>query len=133
MHWKIPHSGTAIASVIRKEAFSKIKENTMATQAAKNTSSKANTSKEQGHPVTDQLKESLHQSVDKLADNASIAEENIRRTATSSAANMSERKRLAEQKWQASKLRNYAIENPVATAGIAFAAGVLVTSLFRKK
>lgn len=105
----------------------------MATQTAKNTSTKTNTSKEQGHPVTDQLKETLHQSVDKLADNASVAEENIRRTATSSAENMSERKRLAEQKWQASSVRNYAIENPLATAGLAFAAGVLVTSLFRKK
>ena len=46
---------------------------------------------------------------------------------------MSERKRLAEQKWQASSVRNYAVENPVATAGLAFAAGMLVTSLFRKK
>jgi ElaB/YqjD/DUF883 family membrane-anchored ribosome-binding protein len=46
---------------------------------------------------------------------------------------MAERKRLAEQKWQASKVRNYAIENPLATAGIAFAAGMLVTSLLRKK
>jgi ElaB/YqjD/DUF883 family membrane-anchored ribosome-binding protein len=127
------HNGTAIALVIGKDAFSKIKENTMATQTAKNTSAKANTSNEQGHPVTDQLKESLHQSVDKLADNASVAEENIRRTATSSAENMSERKRLAEQKWQASSVRNYAVENPVATAGLAFAAGMLVTSLFRKK
>ena len=105
----------------------------MATQAAKNTSTKTNTAKEQGHPVTDQLKESLHQFVDKLADNASVAEENIRRTATSSVENMSERKRLAEQKWQASSVRNYAVENPVATAGLAFAAGMLVTSLFRKK
>ena len=88
---------------------------------------------EPSHPVTDQLKDSLHASVDKLADSAGIAEENIRRTATSSAENMSARKRLAQQKWQASKVRRYAIENPVATAGIAFAAGMLVTSLLRKK
>lgn len=106
---------------------------TAKTTTAKNTSANGKATSEPSHPVTDQLKESLHESVDKLADNASVAEENIRRTATASAENMSERKRLAEQKWQSSKLRNYAIENPVATAGLAFAAGVLVTSLFRKK
>ena len=109
----------------------------MATQAsAKPQTVKSNSSNsvaETSHPVTDQLKESLHASVDKLADSAGIAEENIRRTASSSAENMSARKRLAQQKWQASKVRKYAIENPVAAAGIAFAAGMLVTSLLRKK
>ena len=109
----------------------------MATQAsAKSQKVKRNGTNgvaEPSHPVTDQLKDSLHASVDKLADSAGIAEENIRRTATSSAENMSARKRLAQQKWQASKVRRYAIENPVATAGIAFAAGMLVTSLLRKK
>ncbi|GFD67845.1 hypothetical protein KUL156_04580 [Alteromonas sp. KUL156] len=109
----------------------------MATQAsAKSQSVKSTTANgvtEPSHPVTDQLKDSLHASVDKLADSAGIAEENIRKTASSSAESMAERKRLAEQKWQASKVRNYAIENPLATAGIAFAAGMLVTSLLRKK
>ncbi|MCG7638439.1 DUF883 domain-containing protein [Alteromonas sp. CNT1-28] len=109
----------------------------MATQAsAKSQTVKRNGTNnvaEPSHPVTDQLKDSLHASVDKLADSAGIAEENIRRTATASAENMSARKRLAQQKWQASKVRRYAIENPVATAGIAFAAGMLVTSLLRKK
>ena len=109
----------------------------MATQAsAKPQTVKSNSSNgvaEPSHPVTDQLKESLHASVDKLADSAGIAEENLRRTASSSAENMSARKRLAQQKWQASKVRKYAIENPVAAAGIAFAAGMLVTSLLRKK
>jgi ElaB/YqjD/DUF883 family membrane-anchored ribosome-binding protein len=79
------------------------------------------------------LKETLHSSVDKLANSAGVAEENIRSTATKSADNMSERRKLAEQKWEASKIRKYAIENPVATAGMAFAAGMLVSSLFRKK
>lgn len=109
----------------------------MATQASAKSqtvkSTTANGVTEPSHPVTDQLKDSLHASVDKLADSAGIAEENIRKTASSSAESMSERKRLAEQKWQASKVRNYVIENPLATAGIAFAAGMLVTSLLRKK
>lgn len=109
----------------------------MATQtSSKNQSTKTNSANgvnHPSHPVTDQLKASLHASVDKLADSAGIAERNIRESASSSAQNMSARKRLAEQKWQASKVRKYAIENPVATAGIAFAAGMLVTSLLRKK
>lgn len=109
----------------------------MATQASAKPqtvkTSSTNGVAEPSHPVTDQLKDTLHASVDKLADSASVAEENIRRTASSSAENMSERKRLAEQKWQASKVRKFAIENPVQTAGIAFAAGMLVTSLIRKK
>ena len=98
-----------------------------------NGAAQTNGIKEPAHPVTDSLQATLHASVDKLADSAGIAEENIRKTAASSAENMSARKRLAEKKWHASKVRAYAIENPVATAGIAFAAGMLVTSLLRKK
>lgn len=109
----------------------------MATQASAKTqtvkTNRSNGVAEPSHPVTDQLKDSLHASVDKLADSAGVAEENIRRTASSSAENMSARKRLAQQKWEASKVRQYAIENPLATAGMAFAAGMLVTSLLRKK
>nr|WP_156824162.1 DUF883 domain-containing protein [Salinimonas chungwhensis] len=83
--------------------------------------------------MTDKIQDSLHSSVDKLANSAGRAEENLRATASDSAENMAARKRLAEKKWQASGVRKYAIENPVATAGIAFAAGMLVTSLLRNK
>lgn len=103
------------------------------TQRTTQSATKTNGVTEPSHPVTDQLKETLHSSVDKLADSAGIAEENIRSGASKSAENMSERRKLAEQKWQASKVRKYAIENPVATAGMAFAAGLLVSSLLRKK
>ena len=64
----------------------------MATQASAKTQTvktkRSNGVAEPSHPVTDQLKDSLHASVDKLADSAGIAEENIRRTASSSAENM---------------------------------------------
>lgn len=88
---------------------------------------------ESGHPVTDKVQDTLHQSVDKLAGSAGRAEENLRNTASESAENMAARKRQAEQKWQASAVRRYAVENPVATAGIAFAAGMVLTSLLRGK
>lgn len=108
----------------------------MATQSSSNSQAKksngAKPASEPSHPMTDQMKASLHASIDKLADTAGVAEENIRQTATSSAQNMAARKKLAEQKWQESKLRAFAVENPVTTAGIAFAAGMLITSLLRK-
>jgi len=105
---------------------------TSSTKASSKTKG-ANGQTEPAHPVTDQLKETLHSSVDKLADSAAVAEDNIRQSASRSADSMSTRKRLAEQKWHTSQMRKYAVENPLATAGIAFAAGMLLTSLFRKK
>ncbi|NMH61226.1 DUF883 domain-containing protein [Alteromonas ponticola] len=94
---------------------------------------RANSVSDSTHPVTDKLQESLHSSVDKLAGSARRAEENIRQSAHDSAENWEKRKADAEQKWQGSAVRKYAIENPLATAGIAFAAGMLLTSIFRSK
>ena len=112
----------------------------MATQARATTATTANTATDKSkaaddstHPMVDKVQETLHASVDKLASSASRAEENLRTTASDSAENMSAQKRLAQKKWLASPLRRYPIENPVATAGIAFAAGMLITSLMRKK
>lgn len=112
----------------------------MATQARPTTTTTANTTidktkatADSTHPMIDKVQETLHASVDKLASSASRAEENLRTTASDSAENLSAQKRLAEKKWLASPMRRYAIENPVATAGIAFAAGMLITSLMRKK
>lgn len=94
---------------------------------------KTNGATETGHPVTEQLTSSLHSSIDSLADTAGKAEEKIRQSASSSSENLAARKRLAEQKWEASQVRKFAIENPIATAGIAFAAGMFITSILRKK
>ncbi|WP_137166671.1 DUF883 domain-containing protein [Salinimonas lutimaris] len=104
----------------------------MATQAKPGTT-KPTGVPESTHPVTDKVQDTLHASVDKFAGSASKAEENFRSTASESAENFATRKRLAEQKWQGSTIRKYAVENPVAAAGIAFAAGMLVTSLLRRK
>lgn len=85
------------------------------------------------HPYTDVAQDTLHSSVDKLAKSAAKAEENLRATAADSAENIAARKAQMDAKWQASGVRKYAVENPVAAAGIAFAAGMLVTSLLRRK
>ncbi len=84
------------------------------------------------HPVTDKLQNSLHSSVDTLAEKAALAEDKVRTSASESADTINARKRLAKQKWYASGVRKYATDNPVAAAGIAFAAGMLVTSLLKK-
>ncbi|MBU3023224.1 DUF883 domain-containing protein [Aestuariibacter sp. A3R04] len=97
---------------------------------------KTNSTAETGassHPYTDIAQDTLHSSVDRLAKTAAKAEENLRNTAADSAENMASRKAQMDAKWQASGVRKYAVENPVAAAGIAFAAGMLVTSLLRKK
>lgn len=89
-------------------------------------------STDSAHPVTDKLQDSLHSSVDTLAEKAALAEDKVRTSASDSAETINARKRLAKQKWYASGVRQYATDNPVAAAGIAFAAGMLVTSLLKK-
>lgn len=85
------------------------------------------------HPVADKVKESLHESVDALAAKAASTEETLRETAQNSAQNISETQARVKAKWEQSPVKKYAIENPVATAGIAFAAGMLISSLLKRK
>ncbi len=94
--------------------------------------STANGKDDQGHPMTDKLQSSLHESLDTIAEKAASAEESLRNSASASAENMAERRRAAKEKWLGSSVRNYAVENPVAAAGITFAAGMLVASLLKK-
>lgn len=108
----------------------------MATAANPTTSTSKKVSNgvdESTHPFTDKAQETLQSSVDRLAQSAARAEENIRASAADSADNMAARKAEMDAKWKASGVRKYAVDNPVAAAGIAFAAGMLVTSLLRKK
>lgn len=85
-----------------------------------------------GHPITDKAKESLHSSVDTLAEKTARAEASLRDKASNSAENIAQRKEELDEKWNSSSVRKYAVDNPVTTAGIAFAAGILLTSLLRK-
>lgn len=85
------------------------------------------------HPVSDKLKNSLHDSVDTLAGKAAKAEETIRDTTQASAETLEQKQKEMQDKWETSRVKQYATENPVATAGIAFAAGMLVSSLLKTK
>lgn len=86
-------------------------------------------------PFTDKATSAAHDAVDAISSRAATAESSVRQGASSSAQTLSEKQleariKLAEY---SGKTRKLASENPLATAGIAFAAGMLVTSLLRRK
>jgi len=103
------------------------------TNKAKNTKKSNTTSSTSSTPIADNVTETLHQSVNTLGGHAATAEERIRETATTSSETMAEKQLQARQYWDQSAVGKYTKENPVATAGIAFAAGMLLTSLLRRK
>jgi len=85
------------------------------------------------HPVSDKVQDTLHESVDTIAEKAASTEDKLREAAQSGSENLAAKQKEMQDKWQQSAVKKYATENPVATAGIAFAAGVLLTSLLRRK
>ena len=86
-----------------------------------------------GTPITSKANETLHKTVNTLAEHASVAENKLRQTAATSAEKMSDKQRQAKDYWDDSAVAKYTKENPVATAGIAFAAGMLLAKFFKKK
>lgn len=86
-------------------------------------------------PFTEKATSAAHDAVDALSSKAAVAESSVRKGASSSAETLSEKQLIAREKLgeYTSKTRTLAAENPLATAGIAFAAGMLVTALFRRK
>ncbi|MBQ4797545.1 DUF883 domain-containing protein [Pseudoalteromonas sp. MMG006] len=86
-------------------------------------------------PFTEKATSVAHEAVDALSSKASVAESSVRKGASSSAEALSEKQLIAREKLSecTTKTRAFASENPLATAGIAFAAGMLLTSLLRRK
>ncbi len=86
-------------------------------------------------PFTEKATEAAHHAVDALSSRAASAEHSVRQGASSSAKTLSEKQAAARAKISeyGGKTRQFAAENPLATAGIAFAAGMLVTALLRRK
>lgn len=85
------------------------------------------------HPISDKVQDTLHESVDTLAQKAASTEDSLRNAAQSGSESFAAKQEEVKAKWEQSSVKRYATENPVATAGIAFAAGVLLTSLLRRK
>ena len=84
-------------------------------------------------PVSKRAQEALHDSVDAVAGKAAKAEKSVRDTAHRSAESLGETQDKVLKQWNGSQVRRFACENPVATVGIAFTAGMLLTSLLRKR
>jgi ElaB/YqjD/DUF883 family membrane-anchored ribosome-binding protein len=86
-------------------------------------------------PITDRASQAAHHAVDNMAEKASAAEDSLRKTAASSRESIAHKQDEIKHQLQSSysKTRELAAQNPLATAGIAFAAGILITALLRRR
>lgn len=86
-------------------------------------------------PVTEKASDAAHHAVDAMAVKAAAAEDSLRKTAASSQETLAHKQEEIKQQLQSgySKSREFAAQNPVAAAGIAFAAGMLVSALLRRR
>ena len=89
-----------------------------------------------GHsaPVTDYLASSAHEAIDGAADKSAPIEKHIRATAVELGEQLETSKaHAADQLDQTLKqMQSFVKDRPIAAAGIAFAAGVVVTTLLRR-
>lgn len=94
-----------------------------------------NTSGEKKEPlVAETLANAAHEAVDSVTKKASAAEESIRSTASESSEAIQEKLETAKKDLGelSAKVERYARTNPLAAAGIAFVAGIVVTSVLRR-
>ena len=84
-------------------------------------------------PLTEKVRETLHDSVDALATKAADAEAGLRDGTKESADAIENQAQKFQSRWEQSRVKQYASENPVAAAGIAFAVGALAASFFSRK
>lgn len=87
---------------------------------------------EQDAPISEKMRATLHDTVDTLAEKAEVAEKSIRTKAGDSKEALTEKQQQIQESWEASSVRKYATENPVATAGIVFVAGALFGKLLSR-
>jgi ElaB/YqjD/DUF883 family membrane-anchored ribosome-binding protein len=96
--------------------------------------SHASISPELGSSTTDRLASMAHETIDRVTPTASRAENEVRGAATRAAdsAKLMQEHAVAAAEENLRKVRSYAESNPLVTAGIAFAAGVLLSALVRR-
>ncbi len=95
--------------------------------------SKATISTELGSSTTDRLASMAHETIDRVTPKANRAEYEVRGAAAravDTANLMQEHVNTAQNNLR--KARSYAESNPLITAGIAFAAGALLSALIRR-
>ena len=106
----------------------------MASSTSANSQTNGKADSRLNSPVTTKASEAAHHAVDAVAAKAANAEDSLRKTAASSQETLAHKQEEIKQQLQLSysKTREFAAQNPLATAGIAFAAGVLLTALLRR-
>jgi ElaB/YqjD/DUF883 family membrane-anchored ribosome-binding protein len=75
-----------------------------------------------------------HETVDRVAESANYAEKEVRNAAGRAAEHAREMQEqaIAAAEENVQKARSYIEENPLMSAGIAFAAGVIISALLRR-
>ena len=84
--------------------------------------------------VTRAAAEKAHETVDRLASRAAVAETSVREVASASGEKLVEQKEQAQAKLDGAlgDVNDFVRKNPLASTGIAFAAGALLTTMLRK-
>lgn len=85
-------------------------------------------------PLTEKASAAAHSAIDEVAERAARTESRLRSTATERKHDLMAKRDHLEGEFESAreKVENFARENPVATIGIAFAAGVLISSWLKK-
>ena len=107
----------------------------MASSTSANSQANGKADSRLNSPVTEKASAAAHHAVDAMAVKAATAEDSLRKTAASSQETLAHKQEEIKQQLQSSysKTRELAAQNPLATAGIAFAAGALLTALLRRR
>lgn len=89
---------------------------------------------ESGAPFTEKTVAAAHEAIDRLSERVARTEERLRGAASEGQQTWTERQEelRAQVEGSVSSAREYAQENPLMTAGIAFAAGLIVANLLRR-
>lgn len=87
-----------------------------------------------GSSTTDRLASMAHDTIDRVTPKVNRAEHDVRDAATKAADSAKHLQENAVEATEESlrKVRSYVESNPLTTAGIAFAAGALLTALVRR-
>lgn len=98
------------------------------------TTGRNNSTEDLGSPTAERLAAKAHETVDRVAETANYAEREVRSAAARTAEQAKELRDQAMEKADENvqRVRSYVDQNPMMAAGIAFAAGVLLSSLFRR-
>ncbi|HEX5421091.1 MAG TPA: DUF883 domain-containing protein [Gammaproteobacteria bacterium] len=94
----------------------------------------ANGEGEREHPATDEIAQEAHEAVDEARERAEDLEQVLRKTAGDAAERLRETERRLEAPVAENieKVKAFVKNNPLASAGIAFVAGLVVSNLIRR-